>query len=96
MSIVNDIVDLISKQDERINWDDYFISIAFLISSRSSCNRLHVGCVIVKDTRIISVGYNGFLPRELLIIQELLMVMNNQQFMQNRTVFLIVQREVYL
>ena len=50
MSIVNDIVDLISKQDERINWDDYFISIAFLISSRSSCNRLHVGCVIVKDT----------------------------------------------
>ena len=62
MSIVNDIVDLISKQDERINWDDYFISIAFLISSRSSCNRLHVGCVIVKDTRIISVGYNGFLP----------------------------------
>ena len=95
MSIVNDIVDLISKQDERINWDDYFISIAFLISSRSSCNRLHVGCVIVKDTRIISVGYNGFLPGAL-IIQELLMVMNNQQFMQNRTVFLIVQREVYL
>jgi len=62
MSIVNDIINLVSKHDERINWDDYFISLAFLISSRSSCHRLHVGCVIVKNTRIISVGYNGFLP----------------------------------
>ena len=34
---------------------------AILISTRSSCNRLHVGCVIVKDNRIISCGYNGFL-----------------------------------
>ena len=62
MSIVNDIINLVSKHEERIAWDDYFISIAFLISSRSSCHRLHVGCVIVKNTRIISVGYNGFLP----------------------------------
>jgi dCMP deaminase len=62
MSIVNDIINLVSKHEERIDWDDYFISIAFLISSRSSCHRLHVGCVIVKNTRIISVGYNGFLP----------------------------------
>ena len=60
MSIVNNIINLISNNNERINWDDYFISIAFLISSRSACNRLHVGCVIVKNTRIISVGYNGY------------------------------------
>ena len=53
-------VDLLEK---RLNWDEYFMSIAFLISSRSSCKRLKVGCVLVKDTRIISVGYNGFLPR---------------------------------
>jgi dCMP deaminase len=47
---------------ERIDWDDYFISTALLISCRSSCNRLHVGCILVKNNRIISSGYNGFLP----------------------------------
>ena len=61
MAIVNKVIDIVREQ-ERLSWDDYFISIAFLISSRSCCDRLHVGCVLVKDTRIISVGYNGFLP----------------------------------
>jgi dCMP deaminase len=37
------------------------MSIAYLISARSNCERLHVGCVLVKNNRIISVGYNGFL-----------------------------------
>jgi dCMP deaminase len=46
----------------RIDWDDYFISTALLISCRSSCSRLHVGCILVKNNRIISSGYNGFLP----------------------------------
>lgn len=50
------------NQQERINWDDYFMSIALLASSRSPCQRLKVGCVIVKDNRILSTGYNGFLP----------------------------------
>ena len=57
------IIDLTQSWDTRLSWDDYFMSIAFLISSRSTCNRLHVGCVLVKNTRIISVGYNGFLPK---------------------------------
>ena len=47
---------------ERINWDEYFMSIALLASQRSPCNRLHVGSVIVKDNRLISMGYNGFIP----------------------------------
>jgi dCMP deaminase len=47
---------------ERINWDQYFMSIAILASVRSSCNRLNVGCVLVKNKRVISMGYNGFLP----------------------------------
>jgi len=47
---------------ERISWDEYFAKTAELISCRSSCERLHVGCVLVKDNRIISAGYNGFLP----------------------------------
>ena len=57
------IINLTQSWETRLSWDDYFMSFAFLISSRSTCNRLHVGCVLVKDTRIISVGYNGFLPK---------------------------------
>ena len=49
--------------NSRIDWDSYFMSMAFLISSRSSCDRLHVGCVLVRDTRVISVGYNGFIAK---------------------------------
>jgi len=56
------IIEVVKESDSRLSWDEYFISIAFLISSRSTCDRLHVGCVLVKDTRVISVGYNGFLP----------------------------------
>lgn len=61
MSKVNNIIKTIELWKDRINWDDYFMSIAFLAASRSSCDRLHVGSVLVKDTHIISMGYNGFL-----------------------------------
>jgi dCMP deaminase len=37
------------------------MSIAVLASGRSPCKRLQVGSVIVKDNRLISMGYNGFL-----------------------------------
>lgn len=50
--------------DNRLNWDEYFISTAILISSRSTCHKLKVGCVIVKNNRIISSGYNGHIPGE--------------------------------
>jgi dCMP deaminase len=53
---------IIDKSNDRIDWDDYFISTALLISCRSPCNRLHVGCILVKNNRIISSGYNGYLP----------------------------------
>ena len=46
----------------RPNWDEYFKEISLVTSKRSSCTRLNVGCVLVKDNRIISQGYNGFLP----------------------------------
>lgn len=52
----------IKNTNQKLSWDQYFITLSFLISNRSSCNRLQVGCVLVKDTRVISVGYNGFLP----------------------------------
>ena len=52
----------IIQNKERINWDQYFMSMAILSSVRSSCHRLNVGCVLVKNKHVISMGYNGFLP----------------------------------
>ena len=46
----------------RISWDDYFSKIVVATSERSPCERLQVGCLLVNDNRIISQGYNGFLP----------------------------------
>lgn len=46
----------------RPNWDDYFKEIVQVTSKRSPCARLKVGCLLVKEHRIISQGYNGFLP----------------------------------
>ena len=46
----------------RPTWDEYFKNIVRVTSTRSPCDRLQVGCLLVKDNRIISQGYNGFLP----------------------------------
>ena len=46
----------------RPSWDEYFKEICCVTAKRSPCHRLQVGCLIVKDNRIISQGYNGFLP----------------------------------
>ena len=43
----------------RKSWDEYFLEIAEVVATRSTCERLNVGCVIVKDRRIISTGFNG-------------------------------------
>ena len=45
----------------RISWEEYFMKTAQLASVRSPCERLQVGCVLVKNNRLISMGYNGFL-----------------------------------
>ena len=65
MNKLNDIINIISNWDNnsRLSWNEYFLATAFLISSRSPDKRLKVGCVLVKDYHIISVGYNGFLPK---------------------------------
>jgi dCMP deaminase len=44
---------------QRKDWDSYFLDIAEQVATRSTCNRLQVGCVIVNDKRIVSTGYNG-------------------------------------
>jgi dCMP deaminase len=56
------ICKLTNNNSERLNWDEYFMSIALLASQRSPCTRLNVGSVIVKNNRLISMGYNGFIP----------------------------------
>lgn len=43
----------------RKNWPEYFMDIATEVASRATCDRKSVGCVIVKDNRILSTGYNG-------------------------------------
>lgn len=46
-------------EDTRPTWDQYFIKIAKLTSERSNCIKRKVGAIIVKDNRILSLGYNG-------------------------------------
>ena len=46
----------------RPTWDEYYKAISVATKKRSPCDRLKVGCVLVKNNRIISQGYNGFLP----------------------------------
>jgi dCMP deaminase len=43
----------------RINSVDYFMDIAEAVSKRATCDRAHVGCVIVSGRRIIATGFNG-------------------------------------
>src|SRR5258706_2612981 len=43
----------------RADWDTYFMEIATVVSSRSTCDRKHVGALLVRDRMILSTGYNG-------------------------------------
>jgi len=47
------------KQIDRPGWDDYFLQLADLVATRSTCLRRQVGAVLVRNERIISTGYNG-------------------------------------
>ena len=43
----------------RLSWDEYFMGIAAMVASRSTCPRKRVGAVIVREQSILSTGYNG-------------------------------------
>ena len=43
----------------RPTWDEYFIKIAVDVAERSTCDRAHVGAVLVRDKRILTTGFNG-------------------------------------
>ena len=45
--------------DSRASWDQYFMNIARVVATRATCDRKHVGAVLVRDRTILSTGYNG-------------------------------------
>ncbi len=49
------------QTDVRSDWHEYFMRIAEQVATRSTCNRKHIGAVIVRDKTILSTGYNGSL-----------------------------------
>lgn len=46
-------------EEQRPTWDEYFIMIAKLAATRSTCLAFPVGAVIVKDRQLLATGYNG-------------------------------------
>lgn len=48
----------------RLSWNEYFMHNAVLISMRSTCPRLTVGAIVVKNNQIIATGYNGSVGKE--------------------------------
>jgi dCMP deaminase len=51
----------IRVEEKRVDWHKYFMNIAEQVATRSTCDRKHVGAVIVRDKTILSTGYNGSL-----------------------------------
>jgi dCMP deaminase len=47
------------KSDERPSWDEYFLMLAKLAATRSTCLAFPVGAVIVKNKQVLATGYNG-------------------------------------
>lgn len=52
-------LDLADEQRLRPSWDQYFMQLASLAAQRSNCMKRRVGCVLVREHRVISTGYNG-------------------------------------
>ncbi|KAH8912001.1 putative deoxycytidylate deaminase [Coniochaeta sp. PMI_546] len=52
-------VDLVNEDRLRPSWDTYFMALASLAARRSNCMKRRVGCVLVRERRVISTGYNG-------------------------------------
>jgi dCMP deaminase len=47
------------SERNRASWDEYFMAIAREVATRSTCDRKHVGAVIVREKMILTTGYNG-------------------------------------
>ena len=62
-------VDLANEERLRPTWDAYFMQLASLAAHRSNCMKRRVGCVVAREKRVISTGYNGT-PRGLVNCNE--------------------------
>ena len=62
---------------KRPSWDEYFLKLAMLVSERATCPRMHCGCVLVKDKRILSTGYNGSIPGDVHCEDDGCMIVDN-------------------
>ncbi|KAI9004049.1 cytidine deaminase-like protein [Gaertneriomyces semiglobifer] len=54
-----DSLELTNIERLRPSWDAYFMELCDLAAKRSNCMKRRVGCILVKDRRVISTGYNG-------------------------------------
>jgi dCMP deaminase len=52
-------LDLLNEDRLRPSWDQYFMHLASLAAQRSNCMKRRVGCVLAREKRVISTGYNG-------------------------------------
>ncbi len=59
--LYNNIEYILNELQNRIrpSWEEYFLKMAFLVAERSTCNRHHVGAIIVKGRHVLTTGYNG-------------------------------------
>lgn len=49
---------------EPISFEDYFMLQAMIVRAKSTCHRAFVGCVLVKDNRLLATGYNGSVSKQ--------------------------------
>ena len=50
-----------NNKNNRPDWDNYFGELIKITATRSNCQKLQVGCMLVKNNRIVAQGYNGFI-----------------------------------
>jgi dCMP deaminase len=50
---------LVNKERLRPSWDTYFMQLSDLAARRSNCMKRRVGCILVKDSKVVATGYNG-------------------------------------
>lgn len=63
--------------EHRPSWDNYFLKVAMLVSERATCPRMHCGCVLVRDKRILATGYNGSIPGDVHCEDDGCMIVDN-------------------
>lgn len=48
-----------TRMNDRVDWDSYFMNVAGVVATRATCDRKHVGAVIVLENHMLTTGYNG-------------------------------------